>query len=222
MKKTVIFDMDGTLFQTNKILEASLVDTFDHLARAGKWQGAVPLKEYQNIMGVPLPKVWETLMPDHSEGDRLETDRYFLESLIANIHGGKGALYPNVTELFERLGAEGCPIYIASNGLKRYLAAIADHYKLDRWVAGVYSIEEIDSLNKSDLVGAILAEAGNGPAVMVGDRLSDFNAGRDNNIPSIGCRFDFAREEELACADYVIDNLLDVVEIMNKTEYVTE
>ncbi len=31
MLQALIFDMDGTLFQTDKILELSLDDTFDHL-----------------------------------------------------------------------------------------------------------------------------------------------------------------------------------------------
>ena len=31
MVRAVIFDMDGTLFQTDKILELSLDDTFEHL-----------------------------------------------------------------------------------------------------------------------------------------------------------------------------------------------
>ena len=30
MLQALIFDMDGTLFQTDKILELSLDDTFDH------------------------------------------------------------------------------------------------------------------------------------------------------------------------------------------------
>lgn len=31
MIRSFIFDMDGTLFQTDKILESSLEDTFNHL-----------------------------------------------------------------------------------------------------------------------------------------------------------------------------------------------
>lgn len=57
--KAVVFDMDGTLFQTGKILEQSLAEALSVLRERGEWQGAVPVDEYRKIMGVPLPVVWE-------------------------------------------------------------------------------------------------------------------------------------------------------------------
>lgn len=44
MQKALIFDMDGTLFQTDRILELSLDDTFNYLRTQGKWEGKPPLK----------------------------------------------------------------------------------------------------------------------------------------------------------------------------------
>ena len=38
MNKAFIFDMDGTLFQTNLILEPALDATFDVLRTNGLWQ----------------------------------------------------------------------------------------------------------------------------------------------------------------------------------------
>lgn len=131
MNPSVIFDMDGTLFQTDKILERSLDNTFDHLRSIDKWDGPTPIDTYRKIMGVPLPKVWETLLPNHSEAIRKQTDAYFLSTLITNIHNGEGALYPNVQELFRYLKEHDYSIYIASNGLIDYLASIVQYYQLD-------------------------------------------------------------------------------------------
>ena len=50
----VIFDMDGTLFQTNTILGFSLERTFEILRGEGNWQGEAPLATYKKIMGVLL------------------------------------------------------------------------------------------------------------------------------------------------------------------------
>lgn len=41
--KAIIFDMDGTLFQTDKILELSLDDTFNHLRLLGEWDTVTPI-----------------------------------------------------------------------------------------------------------------------------------------------------------------------------------
>ena len=210
MSKHIIFDMDVTLFQTNKILELSLKDAFDQLRSVHKWSSETPIEKYQEIMGVPLPMVWETLMPTHSIEEREQTDAYFLDKLIENIGEGKGALYPNVKQTFTHLVENGFSIYIASNGLSAYLKAIVDYYELDEWITETWSIQQIDSLHKSDLVGTIKEKYKITNGVVVGDRLSDIHAAKDNQLVSIGCNFDFAQEDELAHADFVIDNLQEL------------
>lgn len=215
MSQSLIFDMDGTLFQTDKILEISLEDAFNYLRDLNEWDTVTPIDKYREIMGVPLPKVWETLLPNHSDKIREQTDGYFLERLIENIKGGKGALYPNVVEVFTHLKENNCSIYIASNGLTEYLKAIVTYYKLDNWVTETFSIQQIKSLNKSDLVQLIIEKYGITNGAVVGDRLSDINAAKDNGLVAIGCNFDFAREDELSQADIVINDLIELKTIVS-------
>lgn len=210
MKPAFIFDMDGTLFQTDRILEIALEDAFSHLRSKGLWGSATPIGQYRNIMGAPLPKVWETLLPGHSAAVREEANDYFHERLIWNIENGNGALYPNVGELLAYLKNQGYPLFIASNGLAVYLKAIVDHYRLDRWITETFSIEQIPSLNKGELVKLITEEHAIGCGAVVGDRLSDIQAAKTNNLLAIGCRFDFAQESELVQADFVIEDLQEI------------
>ncbi|MCM3749250.1 HAD hydrolase-like protein [Paenibacillus pasadenensis] len=216
MSFTVIFDMDGTLFQTNQILGLALEDTFAHFRNVQLWAGDAPLEKYQQIMGVPLPVVWETLMPDHSAGIREQANELFLERLIAHIQSGKGALYPDVEAVLQHLTDAGCTVYVASNGLAAYLKAINDYFRLDRWVTEIYSIEQISSQNKSDLVQLIKINGGITHGAVVGDRMSDIKAARDNGLISIGCRFDFAQEDELTHADIVIDRFIDLKSVLKE------
>jgi phosphoglycolate phosphatase len=44
MPVALIFDMDGTLFQTNKILELSLEETFAYLTSIHEWSNETPSK----------------------------------------------------------------------------------------------------------------------------------------------------------------------------------
>ncbi|MGG0670599.1 HAD hydrolase-like protein [Lederbergia citrisecunda] len=215
MVQSIIFDMDGTLFQTDTILELSLDDAFENLRAMDEWIGATPLDAYRSIMGVPLPKVWETLLPEHSIEVREQTDAYFLERLIENIRTGKGALYPNVKETFEYLTANDYSIYIASNGLTAYLQAIVEHYRLDRWVTETFSIQQIETLDKGDLVGKIIGKYAITNGAVVGDRLSDINAAKDNGLVAIGCNFDFAQEDELAQADFVINDMIELKTVLS-------
>ena len=133
-------------------------------------------------------------MPDHSVEERELTDKYFLERLLENIRLGNGALYPNVQDVFTYLKENNCTIYIASNGLIDYLEAIVSFYRLDQWVTETFSIEQIDSLNKSHLVRNIVQKYGITNGAVVGDRLSDINAAKESGLFAIGCNFDFARK----------------------------
>ena len=182
MTKALIFDMDGTLFQTDKILEVSLDDAFNRLRSLNRWDADTPIDTYRKIMGVPLPKVWEALLPDHSLEERKQTDAFFLERLIHNISNGKGELYPHVQEVFSFLRENDYSIYIASNGLTEYLKAIVGYYGLDKWVTETFSIQQINTLNKSDLVQHIVDKYKITSGAVIGDRLSDINAGKDNNL----------------------------------------
>ena len=213
MKHAVIFDMDGTLFRTDLILELALDETFDYLRSEEKWIGPTPIGQYRNIMGVPLPVVWKTLLQQYDEQTREDVDAYFLTRLIKNIQHGNGALYAGVLELFERLNH---PIFIASNGLVDYLQTIVTHYELDRWITATYSIQQIDTLDKGDLVAEIVKKYELQEGFVVGDRLSDILAARANGLTSIGCRFDFAQEVELQEANYVVNHLSEVLDIVSK------
>ena len=210
MLTAVIFDMDGTLFQTNKILELALDDTFQYLKTQNKWHSASPIEQYREIMGVPLPTVWETLMPNHSLEDRELTDQYFLQRLIHHIQEGHGALYDDVEDVFNYLQQNEIQIFIASNGLVRYLEAIVEHYQLNKWLTELFSIEQITTLNKSELVSTIIKKYNLTAVAVVGDRLSDIMAAKDNQLIAIGCNFDFAKEDELKQADYIINNLKEL------------
>ncbi|GGE60479.1 HAD family hydrolase [Priestia taiwanensis] len=216
MIKSLIFDMDGTLFQTDKILETALEDTFVHLRTVNVWDKETPIEKYREIMGVPLPVVWATLLPHQSKEIRHEANELFHEKLIYHIEQGNGALYPHVEEVFQQLKENGYHLYIASNGLVSYLQAIVAHYRLDKWVTETFSIEQIDSQNKSDLVGVIIQKYNIHTSAVIGDRLSDIRAAKDNGLISIGCRFDFAQENELAQADIVINSLTELNEAIER------
>lgn len=212
MNTAFIFDMDGTLFQTNLILEPALDATFDVLRTSGLWQGETPIEKYREIMGVPLPVVWETLCPMHTIEIREESNVLFHVKLIEQIRNHQGALYPYAEQTLAAL-SENYPLYIASNGQVDYLQAIVETYQLERFIKGIYSIQSIVSGHKSDLVKRVVEENEIQNGVVVGDRSSDIQAAHDNQLQSIGVRFGFAQDNELQKADIIIDDLTALLNI---------
>ncbi|QCR31300.1 HAD-IA family hydrolase [Lysinibacillus sp. SGAir0095] len=213
MKQAIIFDMDGTLFQTNTVLEQALDATFEVLRESQLWVGETPIEKYREIMGVPLPVVWETLCPDLTNEVRERSNEYFQKKLIEMIRLRKGALYSNVVEVLKALSYK-YPIFIASNGEQEYLQAIVETYELNPLINKIYSIQLIPTGNKSDLVKSIVEENELEHAWVVGDRLSDIQAAKENELISIGANFDFAQQEELKLAEFVINNLEELMIII--------
>ena len=213
MQTAIIFDMDGTLFQTNLILEPALEHTFEHLRQQELWSGATPIEQYREIMGVPLEVVWKTLCPDHSDKIRERSNQYFQAALIKEILQGNGALYHNVESTLQEL-SESYPLFIASNGETAYLQAIVAYYNLDRWIKKCYSIDIIPSSNKSRLVERIIKEQDIHSGVVVGDRASDINAAIDNKLTAIAVNFDFAQLDEIKKAHYIVENFPQLNDIL--------
>ncbi|QSS98837.1 HAD hydrolase-like protein [Pontibacillus sp. ALD_SL1] len=213
MSQAVIFDMDGTLFQTDLILEPSLEDTFSRLREADLWEGETPLGQYRSIMGVSLPIVWETLLPNHTTIERNRANEWFQKSLIENIRKGMGDLYPYTIKVLKELKDRSFSVFIASNGEEEYLHTIATQFTLKDWVSGIYSIQAIKSGDKSDLVTKVMDENKISKGLVVGDRGSDIRAAKANNLLAVGCQFDFSQEDELEEADVVIEDLRSVLEL---------
>lgn len=57
MKKAIIFDMDGTIFRTETILEKSILNTIEKLNDQNISLVNNPIEKYNEIMGVPLEEV---------------------------------------------------------------------------------------------------------------------------------------------------------------------
>jgi phosphoglycolate phosphatase len=218
MKAAMIFDMDGTLFQTNRILEASLRDTFQLLRDEEMWKGDTPLEAYREIMGAPLSVVWKTLIPHHPIHVHVKVNEVFHEKLIDNILKGNGALYPHTEELLTYLSDRGFPIFVASNGYPQYLQTIVEYYSMDRWISSCYSIQEIESEDKGELIRKVKEDHVLTHGVVIGDRRSDFKGAEANHFLSIGCAFDFSQEEELLEADIVVGDLMEIIDYLEKVK----
>ncbi|PFG06554.1 HAD family hydrolase [Bacillus sp. es.034] len=216
MKAAMIFDMDGTLFQTDRILEASLHDTFQLLRDEDKWEGDAPIETYREIMGVPLSDVWKTLLPMHPIHVHERVNELFQDKLIQNIMGGMGALYPHTEDLLAYLTERGFPIFVASNGNPRYLEAIVDYYSLDRWILSCYSIDDVDSEDKGELIRKVKEDHDLSHGIVIGDRRSDFKGAEANEFLSIGCAFEFSQENELQEADVVVGDLIEIRDYLEK------
>lgn len=209
----VLFDMDGTLLQTEKLSTPAFQRTFQQLREKGMWEAPTPdEEELVNVLGMTIEQVWDKLLPGANEETRQAADKFLLENEITLIKERVTDLYPGVREILQSLHDRGIALFVASNGQEAYIDAICQEYGLKPLFTDLYSAGRFGTQTKNDLVAKLLADYQVKQAVMVGDRHSDVEAGTVNGLYTIGCDFGFAKEGELDGADVVITSFLQLLD----------
>ncbi|MFD2626884.1 HAD family hydrolase [Salibacterium salarium] len=155
------------------------------------------------------------MLPEASESviDDLEPvlDRFILRE----VDNGNGDLFPGVKETLSALSEQGYQLYVASNGNAEYVPGALEREGLTSLFEGIYSVQQYQSGNKVELVRTILEKAGK-DAIMIGDRSSDIEAGTENHLPTIGCRFGNGSDEELEAADTKVDSFEELLHVLTE------
>lgn len=201
----ILFDMDGTLLQTEKLSTPAFQRTFEQLCKKGLWKGRIPdEREITNILGMTLDQVWKKLMPGAGDQAIEAANTFLLENEIQLIRERVTDLYPGVTDTLRVLHGRGIALFIASNGQESYIDTLCEEYKLRPFLVDLYSAGRFRTRTKKELVAMLLKDYQVERAIMVGDRHSDVEAGTVNGLFTIGCDFGFAKPGELDGANAVI------------------
>jgi phosphoglycolate phosphatase len=201
----VLFDMDGTLLQTEKLSTPAFQRTFEDLRKQNLWDGRIPdERELTNVLGMTIEMLWEKLLPGASHEVKQKANNLLLENELKLLKEGVTQLYPGVKVVLEELHRRGIALFVASNGLEKYIDAICEHFDIKRLFTDLYSAGRFQTKSKNDLVAKLLCDYQIDTAVMVGDRRSDVEAGKTNGLFTIACDFGFANPGELDGADVII------------------
>ncbi|WP_028988503.1 HAD family hydrolase [Thermicanus aegyptius] len=217
MKQTVIFDMDGTLFQTEPVALAAFRHTFEKLIREGLYYGNIPPDSLMlTQLGKTMDEMWKTLLPDCSVEVHRLADGWMFEYERELIFSRYGKLYPGVEETVKELYQRGYSLFIASNGRPDYVEAILNTFEIRPFFTDLYTAGKYKTKTKADLVHLLLKNYPAERGFMVGDRLSDVEAGKKNGLIVIGCVFGYADPRELADADYVISSMKELIPLVTR------
>jgi HAD superfamily hydrolase (TIGR01549 family) len=218
--QAIIFDLDGTLFQTEIIAVSAFERTFRYLKENGLFHGPIPsATEIQSVFGMTHVEIWRKLLPEESEVVRARADELMLENELSLLSKGQGACYPDVEETLKQLQQAGWNLFIASNGSGPYVRKVLDSKNLTHYFQWIYTAGEHGTKTKEELVAKCIKQHGISKGYMVGDRSSDVKAGKANGITVIGCRYagfpQFGQEDELAEADYTIHAFKELLTIVS-------
>ncbi len=213
--EAMIFDMDGTLFQTETALLPAYHRMFDVLRAEGLYTGETPPERLiLGSLGMLLEEIWQIVIPDADENVRNRANDLLLELQLEVLKGGEALLYPDVKETLEMLQQRGVRLFVASNGLEGYVKGVSDALGIAPLFEAQYSAGEYQTATKVLLVEMLLKNHGVNSAWMVGDRSSDVQAGLGNGLGVIGCAYaDFGANHELEDADVLITKFGQLIEL---------
>jgi len=216
--EAIIFDLDGTLFQTESLLVPVHRRVFRTLREEGLYTGETPpVERLLGSLGMLLDHIWRRVMPDGSPEARERANELMLAYELEELAAGTGQLYPGVPETLRRLRDRGIRLFIASNGLEPYVKGVPRLRGIADLFEGFYSAGEFGTATKVELVRMLLERHGIRSAWMVGDRASDVEAGKQNGLFVVGCDYaGFRREGELDGADAVIARFAELNELVER------
>ncbi len=211
--KTIIFDLDGTLFQSDTLAIPAFHDTMFRLQKEGLYPGPIPSDEVlKSMFGKTNDQIWAELLPGVSVAVVEKADEYMLYYEMLRLHRGEGRPYPGVSEVLQNFRQRDYRLCIASNGDQGYVTGVAE-YHFSGLFEAVYSAGGYQTRSKVDLVKLILQRFKDGEYIMVGDRSSDIEAGKKNGLLTIGCNYGFGKVEELVDADHLVTDFKQIVEL---------
>lgn len=218
--EAMIFDMDGTLFQTETLLLPAYHKLFDILREEGHYEGETPDEELMlGCLGMLLEDIWKKVIPDATPAAHNRANELLLQLELEGLSDEAAVLYPEVKETLEELHRRGVRLFVASNGLEDYVKGISQARGLMPLFEGVYSAGEHGTASKVDLVRLLLDQHEIKDAWMVGDRSSDVEAGKENGQTVIGCRYaGFGEDQELKGSDVVIHSFSQLLKLHDQAE----
>jgi phosphoglycolate phosphatase len=216
LPEAIILDLDGTLFQTETLLETVHRRVFETLRGERLYMAPPPpIDKLLGSLGMLLTDIWKRVMPDGSAAAHERANVLLLQYELEELAMGRGSLYPGVPETLCALRERGIRLFIASNGLEAYVKGVPQVKGIAELFEAAYSAGEFVTGSKVDLVRRLLDTFGVRRAWMVGDRSSDVEAGRRNGLSVVGCDYaGFGREGELEGADAVIRSFPELLELL--------
>ena len=207
--RLVVFDMDGTLIDSQEGILACLAAVFERLGRP-----ALPREAFLSIVGLSLYEAFARLMPGASHAELCRAEGLYREIFVVQRQAGGGEetapLYPGARAALDRLAADdGLLMGVATGKARRGLDHAFAAHDLGRYFVTAQTADGHPSKPHPSMLLACLAETGVDAtqAVMIGDTTYDIDMGRAAGFRTIGVGWGYHQPAALvaAGADLVLD-----------------
>ena len=171
MKTGLIFDMDGTLWDSSEGVAGAWSEKLREL---GHGDIVVTQKDIMGVMGLTMDRIADILFAKIPQQERMHVLDACGEHENDYLRGHGGVLYPDLEKTLIRL-KEKYPLFIVSNCQSGYIEAFLEYYGFGKYFEDIECYGN-NLKNKGDNIALIAERNGIEKAYYVGDIQGDYDA----------------------------------------------
>lgn len=209
MKKAVIFDLDGTLWNSVKQIIIAWNTVFSRYHEIGNV--TVTEEKMGSFMGKTLEQIAKSLFPDCDIKTSLAILNEATEEEYDYLKNHGASLYPAVKETLLELQKD-YSLYIVSNCEDGYIQTFLQCNGFESLFED-FECHGVTDKSKGENIGLIISRNNIDKAVYVGDTMSDFEACLYANVPFIHASYGFGKVE---CAEFSAKSFTDLPKLIKK------
>lgn len=194
MKKTILFDLDGTITDSGQGIINCASLALSHFG--------LPVPDRETMRQFVGPPLRDTFIKFGVPADKAEDAITVYRSRYLPIGKYENEPYPGIRELLERLQAEGHRLYVATSKPETTATDIMNRFDLARYFDRICGATMDGSRDEKSQVIAYLLEqtqeASN--AIMVGDTAFDVLGAAAHGIPTIGVSWGYGEVKDMEAA----------------------
>lgn len=203
MKKGIIFDLDGTLWDTTE----RIIPAWNIVLRRHN-QRQITVQEMQSYMGKTLEIIGELMLPDLRKEERRKIlDECCLEEQ-SYLRNYGGILYPDLEQTLKKLKAK-YNLYIVSNCHSQYMESFFIAHKLRDYFSDT-ECNGNTGLSKGDNIKLIIKRDHLNKAFYVGDTQGDLDASDFAEVPFVFAEYGFGSVNRKTFTIAGISDLLNI------------
>ena len=194
MKKTILFDLDGTLTDSGEGIINCAALALEHFGLP------VPSREEMRVfVGPPLT---ESFINHGVPAEKAEEAVAVFRSRYVPIGIFENHPYDGIRELLQNLHGKGYKLYIATSKPEPMAIKVLEHFDLAKYFTMICGATlSSDRVTKEDVIAYLLNETGEKDnMVMVGDTKFDIIGAKHHGIPAIGVSWGYGKVEDMVSA----------------------
>ncbi len=191
MKTGLIFDMDGTLWDSSANVAASWTEKIRLL---GLDRPEITKQDIMGVMGLTMDRLAAIIFSDLPEDKRMELLDLCCEYENGYLRSHGGVLYPDLEDTLQRL-SENYGLYIVSNCQKGYIEAFLDYYGFWKYFRDIECYGN-NLLDKGSNIALLAERNGLRKAWYIGDIQGDYDSAMKAGVGFIHAAYGFGTIRE--------------------------